>query len=169
LYASLRVNPQKALAVNARMMVGLGPARVRLRQIDNGHTSFFSTRSEEPVIPSRHPPKPPPGPDDWRQETQQRSPSCVLGQRRHGTKSRPSTNQSLQDRSWKPSRASGSNTGYSTTRDYEELAMNICPLLLLLFPVANISSDSRTIFQLKGESSRLRLVLVRRASSPALE
>jgi hypothetical protein len=52
--------------VNVRMMVGLGPARVRLRQIDNGHNGFFWTRSEEPVISSRHPPMPPPGPDDWR-------------------------------------------------------------------------------------------------------
>ena len=34
---------------------------VRLRQIDNGHTDFFWTKSDEPEIPSRHPPMPGPG------------------------------------------------------------------------------------------------------------
>ena len=40
--------------------------KVRLRRIDNGHSGFFWTRSDEPVVASRHPPMPPPGPDDWR-------------------------------------------------------------------------------------------------------
>ena len=91
MYGSLRVNPQKVLAVNARMMVGLGPARARLRQIDNGHTSFFWTRSveEEAVILSRHPPKPPPGPDYWRQETQQRSRRACWASDATGRKAAP--------------------------------------------------------------------------------
>lgn len=52
--------------VNARMMIGLDPAGVKLRQIDNGHSGFFWTKSDAPVLASRHPPIPPPGPDDWR-------------------------------------------------------------------------------------------------------
>jgi hypothetical protein len=168
LYGSLRVNPQKVLAVNARMMVGLGPARVRLRQIDNGHTSCFSTRSEEPGIPSRHPPKPPPGPDDWRQETQQRSRRACRASDATGRKAAP-----------RPSIFTGSLLkAFPSLRvkhrifDDERLRRTGDEYLsgiAVLFPVANISSDSRTIFRLKGESSRLRLVLVRRASSPALE
>jgi hypothetical protein len=63
---AITANPPQILAVNARMMVGLDPALVRLRQVDNGHTGYFFTKSDEPVIPSRHPPVPPPGPDDWR-------------------------------------------------------------------------------------------------------
>ena len=60
------IAPPVIVAVNARMMVGLDPARVRLRQVDNGHTGFFWTKSDEPVVASRHPPMPPPGPNDWR-------------------------------------------------------------------------------------------------------
>lgn len=60
------VEPPVIFGVNARMMVGLDPARVTLRQIDNGHSGFFWTKSDTPVIASRHPPMPPPGPDDWR-------------------------------------------------------------------------------------------------------
>jgi hypothetical protein len=60
------VEPAVIFGVNARMMVGLDPAQVSLRQVDNGHTGAFWTKSDEPVIPSRHPPMPPPGPDDWR-------------------------------------------------------------------------------------------------------
>jgi hypothetical protein len=52
--------------VNARMMVGLDPAKVQLRQIDNGHSGYFWTKSGLPVMPSNHPPMPPPAPDDWR-------------------------------------------------------------------------------------------------------
>jgi hypothetical protein len=63
---AVKAAPPIIFGVNARMMLGLDPARVRLRQIDNGHTGFFWTRSEEPPIPSRHPEMPPPGPDDWR-------------------------------------------------------------------------------------------------------
>lgn len=65
-FEAIKANPPIIVGVNARMMVGLDPARVKLRQIDNGHTGFFWTKSDEPVIPSRHPPMPPPGPDDWR-------------------------------------------------------------------------------------------------------
>jgi hypothetical protein len=60
------VEPRVIFCVNARMMVGLDPAGVRLRQVDNGHTGYFWTKSVEPVIASRHPPMPAPGPDDWR-------------------------------------------------------------------------------------------------------
>lgn len=59
-------DPPTIFAVNARMMVGLDPAKVALRQVDNGHTGFFWTRSDEPALASRHPPMPSPGPDDWR-------------------------------------------------------------------------------------------------------
>jgi len=52
--------------LNARMMLGLDPATVTVRQVDNGHCGYFWTRSDQPVIESRHPPMPPPGPDDWR-------------------------------------------------------------------------------------------------------
>jgi len=51
--------------VNTRMMAGLDPAKVRLRRIDNSHSCFFWTRADEPVIPSRHPPMPPPTFEDW--------------------------------------------------------------------------------------------------------
>jgi hypothetical protein len=52
--------------VNARMMVGLDPTAVRLRQVDNGWSGHFWTKADEPPIKSRHPYMPPPGPDDWR-------------------------------------------------------------------------------------------------------
>lgn len=52
--------------VNTRMMVGLDPASVTVRQIDNGHTGYFWTHTSETPLVSRHPPMPPPGPDDWR-------------------------------------------------------------------------------------------------------
>lgn len=57
---------QPVFAVNARMMLGFDPATVKLRQVDNGHTGWFWTRSDEPPMLSNHPPMPPPGPDDWR-------------------------------------------------------------------------------------------------------
>ena len=60
------IDPPVIFGVNARMMPGLDPAKVRLRQIDNGHTGVFWTKADEPPIVSRHPPMPPPGPDDWR-------------------------------------------------------------------------------------------------------
>ena len=59
--------PQPVIfGVNARMMVGLDPAKVKLKQIDNGHSGYFWTKSNSPVMASRHPPIPAPGPDDWR-------------------------------------------------------------------------------------------------------
>jgi len=60
------VEPKVTFALNARMMLGLDPKSVRVRQIDNGHTGFFWTASADPVLPSQHPAMPPPGPDDWR-------------------------------------------------------------------------------------------------------
>ena len=65
-FQALAPYPELILGVNARMMVGLDPAGVQVRQIDNGHTGYFWTKSNQPVIASRHPPMPPPGPDDWR-------------------------------------------------------------------------------------------------------
>jgi hypothetical protein len=59
-------DPPPIFGINARMIVGLNPAHVQVRQVDNGHNGFFWTRSDEPVLVSRHPPMPPPGPDDWR-------------------------------------------------------------------------------------------------------
>lgn len=50
-------------AVNARMMVGLDPKTVEIRQVDNGHTGFFWTTSDQPPRESNHPPMPP---DEWR-------------------------------------------------------------------------------------------------------
>jgi hypothetical protein len=52
--------------VNARMMAGLDPTKVKIRRIDNSHSGFFWTRPDEPVIESRHPKMPPPTPEDWR-------------------------------------------------------------------------------------------------------
>ena len=64
---ALAADPPVIFGVNMRMATGgLDPKRVTLRQIDNGHTGFFWTKSDEPVIASRHPPLPPPAPDDWR-------------------------------------------------------------------------------------------------------
>ena len=52
--------------LNARMMVGLDGPSITVRRIDNGHVGWFWTRPDQPIIPTRHPPMPPPGPDDWR-------------------------------------------------------------------------------------------------------
>ena len=60
------VAPPTVFGINARMMLGVDPAHVQVRQIDNGHTGWFWTRSAHPVIASRHPVPPPPGADDWR-------------------------------------------------------------------------------------------------------
>lgn len=59
-------DPPEIYGVNARMMVGLNPTTVQVRQIDNGHSGYFWTRSDSPPLVSRHPPMPPPGPEDWR-------------------------------------------------------------------------------------------------------
>jgi hypothetical protein len=60
------VEAGRIYGVNGRMIPTLDPAKVRLVQIDNSHSGFFWTRSDEPPRQSRHPPMPPPGPDDWR-------------------------------------------------------------------------------------------------------
>src|SRR5260221_745349 len=60
------LDPPALFGVNARMMVGLDSSAVSVRRIDNGHTVLFWTRSDEPMIPGRHPPMPPPGPDHSR-------------------------------------------------------------------------------------------------------
>lgn len=64
--AAVDTDPPTVFGVNARMFVGLDPAAVTVRRIDNGHVGAFFTRPDEPVIPGQHPPMPPPGPDDWR-------------------------------------------------------------------------------------------------------
>jgi hypothetical protein len=53
-------------AINARLIPTLDPASVRLRQLENSHTNWFWTKSNDPPIPSRHPKMAMPGPDDWR-------------------------------------------------------------------------------------------------------
>ena len=58
--------PPVVFAINARMMLGLDPKQVPLRQIDNGHTGHFWTRSDAAPAPGRHPPMPPLRPEDWR-------------------------------------------------------------------------------------------------------
>lgn len=63
---AVAADPPALYGLNARMMIGLDPATVTLRRVDNGHNGYFWTRPDEPPIPSRHPPMPPPGPDDWR-------------------------------------------------------------------------------------------------------
>ncbi len=64
--AALEADPPRIYGVNARLIPTLDPARVRVRQLDNGHTGVFWTQSAEPPVPSRHPKMDPPGPDDWR-------------------------------------------------------------------------------------------------------
>lgn len=63
---AVALNPPLIYGVNARMMVGLDPSQVKLLQVDNGHSGFFWTTSQEPRLVSSHPPPPPIGPDDWR-------------------------------------------------------------------------------------------------------
>jgi hypothetical protein len=61
------MEPRGIFGVNMRLMTGgLDPRSVKVRQVDNGHTGWFWTTSDAPVIASRHPPVPKPGPLDWR-------------------------------------------------------------------------------------------------------
>jgi hypothetical protein len=59
-------DPPRIYGVNARLMAGLDPAKVRIRRKNNSHSGFFWTRPDEPIEPSRHPVMPPPRPEDWR-------------------------------------------------------------------------------------------------------
>ena len=61
-----KADPPFIFAVNARMMAGLDPGKVRIRRVDNSHSGFFWTRPDEPAMASRHPAMPPPTVDDWR-------------------------------------------------------------------------------------------------------
>ena len=61
-----KADPPVIYGVNARMMAGLDPATVRIRQKNNSHSGFFWTRPDDPIEPSRHPAMPPPSPLDWR-------------------------------------------------------------------------------------------------------
>ena len=63
---TLDVDPPVIFGINARMMVGLDPATVQVRQYDNGHTGYFWTKSAAPVTASRYPPTPPRDENDWR-------------------------------------------------------------------------------------------------------
>ena len=63
---AVKVSPPRLYGINCRMIPTLDPARVPLRQIDNGHTGFFWTRSAQAPIPGHHPKLDPPGPEDWR-------------------------------------------------------------------------------------------------------
>lgn len=64
--AALDTDPPRIYGINARMIPTLDPTSVRLRQIDNGHTGLFWTRSADPPEPSHHPEMNAPGPEDWR-------------------------------------------------------------------------------------------------------
>jgi len=64
--ATLEDESPRIYGVNARMIPALDPKRVKLRQIDNGHTGFFFTQSDRPPHPGHHPRMPAPSPDDWR-------------------------------------------------------------------------------------------------------
>jgi hypothetical protein len=61
-----RQKGQPIFGVNTRMMAGLDPATVVVRQIDNSHSGFFWTKSDQPPIESRHPAMPAPTFEDWR-------------------------------------------------------------------------------------------------------
>ena len=63
---AVKENPPVIYGVNVRMIPTLDPTSVRVRQKDNGHTSWFWTRSDAPPEPSHHPKMAPPNPDDWR-------------------------------------------------------------------------------------------------------
>ena len=65
--ATIDHDPPITFGINMRMAVpALDPAKTLLRQIDNGHTGLFWTRSDAPMLISKQPVEPPPGPDDWR-------------------------------------------------------------------------------------------------------
>jgi hypothetical protein len=59
-------DPPIIFSVNARLMAGLDPAKVRIRRRDNSHTGFFWTRPDAPIEASNHPVMPPPTFEDWR-------------------------------------------------------------------------------------------------------
>ena len=66
--AALDTDPPSIYGINARLILGLDPESVNVRQKDNGHTGIFWTRSSQPPEPS-HPSQSktaPPDPDDWR-------------------------------------------------------------------------------------------------------
>ncbi len=63
---AVNVDPPLIFGINARMMLGLDPSRVQVRQIDNGHSGYFWTKSAEPFMAGHHPKLPPPGAEDWR-------------------------------------------------------------------------------------------------------
>ena len=52
--------------VNARMMPALDPAGVTVIQMDNSHSGWFWTKSDQPVRQSHHPHMPMPSAEDWR-------------------------------------------------------------------------------------------------------
>lgn len=58
--------PPTIYGVNARLMAGLDPAKVRIRRKNNSHSGYFWTRPDEPIEASRHPAMAPPSPMDWR-------------------------------------------------------------------------------------------------------
>jgi len=63
---AVKADPPAIFGVNARMMAGLDPAKVKIRRIDNSHSGFFWTRPDEPVMQSHHPKMPAPTFEDWR-------------------------------------------------------------------------------------------------------
>jgi hypothetical protein len=63
---AIDADPPRIYGINVRMIPTLDPASVKVRQIDNGHTGFFWTKSDKPFRPGHHPQMPPRGADDWR-------------------------------------------------------------------------------------------------------
>jgi hypothetical protein len=61
-----KATPPIVYGVNARMMAGLDPAKVRIRRKNNSHSGYFWTRPDAEIEPSRHPVMPPPTYQDWR-------------------------------------------------------------------------------------------------------
>ena len=52
--------------INARLILGLDPAHVKVRQKDNGHTGIFWTHSSAPPEPSHPSNGPPDASNEWR-------------------------------------------------------------------------------------------------------
>jgi len=60
---AIEADPPAVYGLNARLLVGLDPSEVELRQVDHGHSGFFWTASAEPPRVSH---QPPPDPNGWR-------------------------------------------------------------------------------------------------------
>jgi hypothetical protein len=52
--------------LNARMIPTLDPAKTRVVQMNNSHSGWFWTKSDQAPMESHHPKMPMPAPEDWR-------------------------------------------------------------------------------------------------------